>query len=314
MTNETQIYHIGNSKVPPERIMEQTGILEKKIQNIIENGLETYLDIRFIATEYSTGKLHGGIIDTIGIDNDNVPVIIEYKRSVDSGAALQGLYYLTWLINNKKEFELSVLNKIGKKVSQNIDWTQPRVICIANEFKKYVKGAVTYLPNIELIEYRLYENDILTMTNIHNNKSITIKPHKNKLINKDVWFPKCSNNLKNIFKDIKEFLLELDPAIEINETATYTAFNKDKNFISIRFYSNYGYIKIGSIIDPDTIDLVDGFTQDERDKNGSPPGSLMIYIRSRSDFEKSKYLLIKSYSIVSPIMKMSEFTPIPEDR
>jgi len=39
--------------------------LKKSLQNLIEGNLETFLGIRFLATEYSTGKTHGGRIDKI---------------------------------------------------------------------------------------------------------------------------------------------------------------------------------------------------------------------------------------------------------
>ena len=55
--------------------------LEKPLQTLIEKNLEELLGIRFLKTEYSTGKTHGGRIDTLGLDENNCPVIFEYKRS-----------------------------------------------------------------------------------------------------------------------------------------------------------------------------------------------------------------------------------------
>ena len=54
--------------------------LEKSLQTLIENNLEAFLGVRFLASEYTTGKTHGGRIDTLGIDENGCPVIIEYKR------------------------------------------------------------------------------------------------------------------------------------------------------------------------------------------------------------------------------------------
>ncbi|CAM5642563.1 Transporter OS=Streptomyces pilosus OX=28893 GN=GCM10010280_11750 PE=4 SV=1 [Streptomyces pilosus] len=41
--------------------------------------METLLDVRFLATEYSTGPVHGGWIDLLGLDENGSPVIVEYK-------------------------------------------------------------------------------------------------------------------------------------------------------------------------------------------------------------------------------------------
>ena len=61
----------------------QSVSLEKSLQQLLERHLETFLGIRFLASEYSTGKKHARRIDTLGIDENNSPVIIEYKRSLN---------------------------------------------------------------------------------------------------------------------------------------------------------------------------------------------------------------------------------------
>jgi RecB family endonuclease NucS len=55
--------------------------LEKPLQTLIEQNLEALLGIHFLASEYSTGKTHAGRIDTLGLDEDHCPVIIEYSIS-----------------------------------------------------------------------------------------------------------------------------------------------------------------------------------------------------------------------------------------
>lgn len=69
--------------------------LEKPLQTLIEADLSTLLGIRFLATEYSTGKTHAGRIDSLGLDENSCPVILEYKRWVgrrhQPGPVLPGL-------------------------------------------------------------------------------------------------------------------------------------------------------------------------------------------------------------------------------
>lgn len=116
--------------------------LEKPLQILIEGNLEKLLGVRFLATEHSTGKTHAGRIDTLGIDEDNCPVVLEYKRSVGENVINQGLFYLDWLMDHKAEFELLVLKRYGDKVADAIDWTGPRLICVASDFTKYDGHAV----------------------------------------------------------------------------------------------------------------------------------------------------------------------------
>jgi predicted transport protein len=55
--------------------------LEKPLQTLIEANLQPLLSIRFIASEHTTGKTHGGRVDSLGLDENHCPVILEYKRS-----------------------------------------------------------------------------------------------------------------------------------------------------------------------------------------------------------------------------------------
>lgn len=52
-------------------------VLERSLQTVIERNLEAILGVRFLASEHSTGAKHGGRIDTLGIDENGSPVIIE---------------------------------------------------------------------------------------------------------------------------------------------------------------------------------------------------------------------------------------------
>ncbi|MDP0477357.1 hypothetical protein Q7685_24510, partial [Escherichia coli] len=71
---------------------------------LIESHMEAFLGVRFLATEYSTGKTHKGRIDSLGLDENNTPVIIEYKRQSNENVINQGLFYLDWLLDHQAGF------------------------------------------------------------------------------------------------------------------------------------------------------------------------------------------------------------------
>ena len=140
----------------------QSVALEKSLQTLIEKHLDVFLGIRFLATEYSTGKTHGGRIDTLGIDENGCPCIIEYKRSSNENVINQGLFYLDWLLDHKGEFELLVLKKYGQEVADSIEWSSPRLLCIAGDFTKYDAHAVQQINrNIELLRYLRFGEELL---------------------------------------------------------------------------------------------------------------------------------------------------------
>lgn len=138
--------------------------LEKSLQTLIERNLEPLLRIRFLATEYATGKTHAGRIDSLGLDENHCPVILEYKRSVGENVINQGLFYLDWLMDHQAEFKLLVMERLGKAAADLIDWSAPRLICVAADFTKYDGHAVQQINrNIELVRYRRFGDELLLL-------------------------------------------------------------------------------------------------------------------------------------------------------
>src|SRR5579859_3289083 len=117
--SDIKLFHLGNGSV--QELKGTSIAIEKTLQVLIENHLEVFLGVRLLASEYSTGKSHGGRIDTLGIDENGSPVIIEYKRSINENVINQGLFYLDWLMDHKAEFELLVLKKLGSKEADAIE-------------------------------------------------------------------------------------------------------------------------------------------------------------------------------------------------
>jgi RecB family endonuclease NucS len=129
----------------PKSATELSGVsalVEKQIQSLIEKQMETFLGVRFLATEYSTGKTHKGRIDSLGLDENGCPVIIEYKRHTNENVMTQGLFYLDWLLDHRAEFWKLVLDRLGKEDADKIEWSGTRLICIAADFTRYDEHAV----------------------------------------------------------------------------------------------------------------------------------------------------------------------------
>lgn len=93
--------------------------LEKGLQTLFESNLEALLGERFLASEYVT--THGGRMDTLGIDENGYPVIIEYKRDRSENVINQGLFYLDWLMDHRGDFEILVRDRYGKDSAAQIE-------------------------------------------------------------------------------------------------------------------------------------------------------------------------------------------------
>lgn len=205
--------------------------LEKSLQTLIENNLESFLGIRFIATEYTTGKTHGGRIDTLGFDENRCPVIIEYKRALNENVINQGLFYLDWLMDHQAEFKLLVLEKLGGKEAEEIDWSAPRLLCIAGDFTKYDEHAVQQMNrNIELIRYRKYGGELLLLDLINATSAQISTTNGKTKGTKSVsdYLDQADSDQKDRFEALKDFLIALGDDVQMKTLKHYFAFKKVK--------------------------------------------------------------------------------------
>ena len=60
--------------------------VEKDLQKLLEENMQTFFGVTFLKSEY---RITNGRMDSIGIDENNCPVIFEYKRSVNENVINQ---------------------------------------------------------------------------------------------------------------------------------------------------------------------------------------------------------------------------------
>lgn len=275
--------------------------IEKSIQTLIENNMEAFFGITFLASEYSTGKNHGGRIDSLGIDENYCPVILEYKRALNENVINQGLFYLDWLMDHKAEFKLLVMEKLGKDIADKIEWSMPRLLCIAGDFTKFDEYAVKQINrNIELIRYKKYEDDLILFELVNattaSQTSIddgTTKSNVYKTVTENLQ--QADKELQDMYYSIRDFILNLGDDIQEKVLKYYIAFKKIRNFACVEIYPKSKTILMYLNINPDEVELEEGFTRDVRNIGHFGTGNLEIRINSKDDFEKAKELITKSY-------------------
>ncbi len=273
--------------------------LEKALQNLFEKNLETLLGVRFLASEYITSN--GGRMDTLGIDENGYPVIIEYKRDRSENVINQGLFYLDWLMDHRGDFEILVRDKFGKDAAQAIEWSAPRLICIASDFTKYDTHAVKQMSrNIELIRYRAFSHDLLLLdllTSVSTAPTpVASAPGKvNKYKTNLESLADASEELANLYADIEGYLLELGDDVVRKVVKNYFAFKRIKNFACVEIKPSINTVRLYLKVDPDSIQLEAGFTRDVRNVGHFGTGDLEVTVKAHQDFERAKAMILKSY-------------------
>lgn len=299
--SDIKLFRVSKKEV--KELEARSVAVEKSLQNMIETHLDDFLGIQFLASEYSTGKSHRGRIDSLGLDENGCPVIIEYKRAVNENVINQGLFYLDWLLDHKAEFKLLVMEKLGKKMASSIEWPSPRLLCIAGDFTKYDVHAVQQINrNIELFRYKRYGDDLLLLELVNaltSSESRTNSQSKSgvKYTTVGELLKKASEELTDLFEASKAFLLALGDDVQMKEVKFYFAFKRIRNYACIEVHPSARKLLIFVKIDPTSIKLEKGFSRDVRKIGHFGTGDVELTLKNFDDLEKAKPLLIKSYEV-----------------
>lgn len=284
---------------------------EKKLQKLVEENLMEVLELHFLASEYVTTQ--GQRIDTLAVDIDGAPVIIEYKRNKNDNVINQSLSYLKWLKTQKPGFfEKLMMDKLGHDVAANIklDWNKAWVLCIAESFNKYDIDTVEMVQlRIELMRYRYYEGDIFTLDLITLAEPALPEPLTSQDLPSEALAPaapqpqhaasledlrsKASDKIRSLFDELRERLLMLDDSVNEKPNTLYVAYRVSKNFAEVHIGKNQIKILMRPIdyVDPQgRVDKIpDGYnwTLDRR-----------VYLKSADELDYVFGLIEQSYKNV----------------
>ena len=270
-------------------------LLERELQTVIEKNMQDFFGVTFLESEY---VIDGGRMDSIGIDENFCPVIFEYKRAMNENVINQGLFYLDWLLEHKDSFELLVLKKLGQEKASQIDWSMPRVICIAGDFNKFDEKAIKQINrNVSLIRYKKFNNELLMFELLNSN---TVKPLKEDVVTPQKstektfveQYEKAPTKMKQIFDSIKEYVLSLGDDVSENTVKLYTAFKKIKNFATMEIYQ--AKVLVNFKLNPDDFKLTETL-RDVRNIGHWGCGDLQLILRNDSEIALAKELMLKAY-------------------
>lgn len=271
------------------------------------------LGIRFVATEYATGRTHGGRIDSLGLDENNSPVILEYKRSVGENVINQGLYYLNWLMDHQAEFKLQVMDTLGMDVAAQIDWSSPRVLCIASDFTKFDAHAVQQInQGVELIRYRRFGADLLLFEQVNTVGGPRSKPRP-RMQGVEAqpasptrpvgatgdrgyaeWMGLYGPEMKELASSLDDFIGSLGDDVQRKELKLYMAFKRLKNFATV--VPQKSRLLLFLHVDPDSLMPLAPNMRDARTFGHWGTGDLEVAISSFEELEQAKPFIAQAYA------------------
>ena len=179
----------------------------------------------------------------------------------------QGLFYLNWLLDHKDSFKVLVIEKLGLKAADDIDWTMPRVVCIAGDFTKYDESAIKQMNrNISLIRYKKFGDDLLMFEQINENIAAAISEDTSvsKPKSSDKTFEEQINGadkeIKVLYQNLSNYILSLGDDISETHLKLYAAFKKIRNIVTVVALKKKLVINLP--IDVSTVTFEEGFSRD----------------------------------------------------
>lgn len=304
--SDIQLFRLAGSQA--FELPGRAAAIEKQLQSMIEGQMPTFLGVRFLASEYATGKTHKGRIDSLGLDENGCPVIVEYKRHSNENVINQGLFYLDWLLDHQAEFRWLVMEKLGKDVADAIDWAGTRLLCIAADFTRYDQHAVQQIPrNVELIRYKLFGDDLLLLELVNavsvvdatagKTESTALAPAKLRAMGKDKTaeeqLAQAHPAIRELYESLSGYLTAMGDDVQEKHLKLYTAFRRLKNFACVIPYRDKLLVMLK--LNPDSVALEEGFSRDVRNIGTWGTGDVELTLRNAADLDKAKPLIDRSY-------------------
>jgi len=306
------LFEISSQTLKP---VEQTNFnIEKSLQNLIEENLGVVFNCRFIASEFPTGTMHAGRIDTLALSEENNPVIIEYKKVESSELINQSLYYLSWIYDHKGDFEIQVQKALGNNVK--VDWSDIRVICIAPNYQKYDLHAVQVMgANIELWTYRLFDNSTIYLEEVlqksYQPSQKKFKGKEQLIISADKKDTNAGDAVSYTFEyhlrgkpehtkelafALQEYIVGLDTAIEEMPRKHYISYRTSQNIICMEIQKQAVILSLK--LDPEEIIPMPDIGRDMTETGHWGTGDLELTIKTIDDVEIAKSYIEKAYQKV----------------
>ncbi|AMG49647.1 MULTISPECIES: DUF5655 domain-containing protein [Enterococcus] len=301
------LYHINKHEMV--EIQEVPFAKEKELQFLVEANLEKLFNLKFVATEFSVDDFR---LDTVAYDEETKSfVIIEYKKGKRFSVIDQGYAYLNSLLAHKGEFVLNYNEQYPDQLKRTseIEWSQTRVIFVANDYTNYQYGAVNNpdLP-IDLVMVKKYKNGLIDVETLNKTNSKQSKANKQnnqreankkglskeiKIYTEEEHLEKGSLEVQELYEELKEIILSWDSNIRIKPVKLYNSFKMKRNIVDIEIQKKalkiWINLKYGELNDPENI------TRNVSETGHWGNGDYEIIMKDNQDIEYIASLIKESW-------------------
>jgi len=298
------LYAIRDGKL--ERIREDDFKLEKDLQKLCDDNLETLFSLKLVKSQFAIENFR---IDTLAFDEETKAfVVIEYKKGENFSVIDQGYTYLSLVLNNKAECVLAYQEAFGKSLRKTeVEWSQTRVIFVSPYFTTYQINSINFkdLP-IELWKVKKFENNLVLVEQVQAvraNESINViakgrkgtepePPGVVKTPTEEDHLVGASDQVKELYEQLKERILQLGD-VKVKVTKSYIAFIAATNFTDVEVQKKS--LKVHLNMKKGELDDRVGLARDVSTVAHWGNGDYEISVKTDTDLDYVMYLIKQSY-------------------
>jgi len=251
---------MAHSEVLPRRVE----ISEKELQVLVEKDMNR-LEQGLVFIDHFV-PVGSGIIDTLALDNEKSPVIIEYKAvpEADEEGLIQILAYADWIDKNPD----ALLRFVSEKKSEALGGASlgdVRTVLVAPDFTERTRHAADMIEHdIALVKYMAFEHPAigrwLHFDTIFDSRTARPGAARIEVYKIDDHFQGAYARMKPLFDRLASEVNKFGPDVRIYAKKHYIAFQRNYIFAVIHIYTNKveaGMVLESSEPDPRLLDASD---------------------------------------------------------
>jgi predicted transport protein len=214
---------------------------------------------------------------------------------------------LALMLNNKADFILEYNEKTGGNLKRDdVDWSQTRVLFLANSFTSYQMNAINFrdLP-IELWEVKMYDNETIlynqllaqeakeSIKTVSKNKTINSVSKEVKVYTVEDHLAGIEEETRNLFYSLREKVYSIKDDIEERPKKNYIAYRTQQAFVYVHLQKNR--IKIHLITPQEKLDDPKNISRDVKNIGHLGGGVTEIFLNNEEELNYVFGLVEQSY-------------------
>ena len=210
--------------------------LDQELQQLIEQNLYPLLGIRVLASNYPLHSRSNEIIPTLGIDENDRPVIVHYGS--EASTLNQGLFHLNWLLDHRGDYNLLLYHHFGADAHVDVQWHIPRLVCLGEHVASYaVHTAAQSALSVDIMRYRFHSDNLLLLERLNSPLGPNDLP-ADTLLRLNGVLHAATGETQRLFLAAQQTILDLAEDIEIVVRGTFVLFRRIRNVAALQLLGN----------------------------------------------------------------------------